>query len=171
MQIQADINAVQKLERKEKKRKSKHQSKVRPGESQKSKSGKPATTSVDQPSMAKVMAKKNTSKQLAKPSDVKPPISAPVKRKKHDGIIVGLRYKTQAISHLTGFEPNATLDRFRVRSHHGTRKSTPVARSTTSHRPRVKNKNDAVIRPPANSRGSPESPSGSAPDSLFDVGR
>ena len=91
------------------------------------------------------------------------------KYKKQDRVIVGLRYKTLPISHLKGFHSNAASDRFRARSHYGAGKSAPVARSTTSHRPRVKKKSGMAIHSPVMSHGSPGSPSGSAPDSLFDV--
>jgi hypothetical protein len=173
MQMQEDEslqNAFRKRARQEKKRKSNLQQKLRPGESQMKKSNKPTATSVNPRSVAMTssvsyaMAQDNTSKQL-----VEPLVAA--KHKKQDRVIVGLRYKTQPISHLTGFHSNAASDRFRARSHYGTGKSTPVARSTTSHRPRVKNKSSMAIHPPVVSHGLPESPSGSAPDSLFDVSR
>ena len=178
MQIQEDIslyNAFRKRQRQGKERKSNLQSKLRPGESQTKKS-KPTTVLVNATSAARTstlshsMAKGNTLKQLAEASDVEPP-SGVAKHKKQDRIVVGLRYKTQPISHLTGFHSNAASDRFRGRSHYGTGMSTPVARSTTSHRPRVKKKSERGTYPTVMSHSSPESPLGSAPDSLFDVSR
>jgi hypothetical protein len=165
MQIQEDIslyNAFRKRVRQEKKNKSK----LRPGESQTKKSSKPTAASVNSTSAAMkstlsyAIAKDNTSRQLGEPS---------AKHKKQDRVIVGLRHKTQPISRLTGFHSNAASDRFHARSHYGAGKSTLVARSTTSHHPRVKKKSSMAIHSPVMSHGSPGSPSGSAPDSLFDV--
>jgi len=148
--------------RRPKQKTSKPPPKLLPGQSQKIKVKKSATTL---PNPTKISSLSSSNARVY--SSTQP--SGLSKGDKGERIITGLRYKTHPISHLTGSNSSGTSEKFRTRSHAETGKSTPVARSTTSRHPRSKSKGDTAVYPSASGQMSTESLSDFAPDSLFDV--